>query len=958
MASGEVAQCRALLRRLKDFGTKGSVADPELRQLRERFRDTCAKALQLEYELAQKDDIERKLWRFAFYSPIGEFRARLAAPHVPDALRAKTLATYAKFLSEAELFYSGLIAHLKSALQASYQGDNSPASASVASLRASLARCLICVGDLRRYAATAAGTQQAQQPTEDDVKESRFALARESYAAAVAAAPESGNAYNQIAVLDESEGDTLAAAFFYLRAHHAQQAFPIGQQNAALLFGSAVQQDNQQLLAGNGKSIAKHRGARPTATLEKDISSRYLTLFGTLFERIDVDATPRRLALAGNDLDDLLHRLKQQASSGGPGGAARRVSRSVATAPQSVEAAAAQRPLPLLLLVVSIPLLLIHGADASRADGELNVAAAAARGYTLSVLLDTLSRLASIASKLKLGEKGPLGDAAFATSVFPALAVALEWLVLHQGQPALAQNSSDRAVAGAADVAAIAEKTVQGLEKNRIAAWRGLAALSSAMSKCNGLNDGEILRESDGGTADEWPIPLPEDLLLVSFPPLLASGKAAEESTMEIDGVERWKAGMEEEESVLPNDVGIPGFQRARRVWRNIQQLYDHAQAWVRLQKHQQEQQQEQQGDEGRDREQDEDGSGGGTNNRELMEAVEAFIEAARASNRVNINGNGIHRDNTPETGPEMELSGVSRKNDEDISAAMPAPLSDQCQELEDQGANGGDREDGMDIDEEIIVYAPLSAARRSSSAALLRSGTSSPAPLAPLARSPSPQLMHYVNTPDERRGPNNNTGDGASGAGARFRFGPSGGDANINVATRASDQPQLKDYLPADMERTYQEMAARVLSTEDREVGMQYQDSRNQDQQQYLPPPVPSAHSPLFGQFPGNQGYISLFGDLGGAGTLFGAPQTGTALFSSPLGNSGTSLWPAIPPPVPHPPPLPSPGLHAPPVLAMQQPAEGLRAVLFGSGSGLRPGGQTGLGESGDGPGPWGLGE
>lgn len=53
MASGEVVQCRALLRRLKDFGTKGSVADPELRQLRERFRDTCAKALQLEYDLAQ-----------------------------------------------------------------------------------------------------------------------------------------------------------------------------------------------------------------------------------------------------------------------------------------------------------------------------------------------------------------------------------------------------------------------------------------------------------------------------------------------------------------------------------------------------------------------------------------------------------------------------------------------------------------------------------------------------------------------------------------------------------------------------------------------------------------------------------------------------------------------------------------------------------------------------------------
>ena len=53
MENGEVAQCRALLRRLIDLGKKVSIADPELRQLRERFRDTSAKALQVEYELAQ-----------------------------------------------------------------------------------------------------------------------------------------------------------------------------------------------------------------------------------------------------------------------------------------------------------------------------------------------------------------------------------------------------------------------------------------------------------------------------------------------------------------------------------------------------------------------------------------------------------------------------------------------------------------------------------------------------------------------------------------------------------------------------------------------------------------------------------------------------------------------------------------------------------------------------------------
>jgi hypothetical protein len=54
--SGEVVQqCRASLKKLKEVsssGTKG-LADPELRQLRETVRDTCFKALQVDYEKAQ-----------------------------------------------------------------------------------------------------------------------------------------------------------------------------------------------------------------------------------------------------------------------------------------------------------------------------------------------------------------------------------------------------------------------------------------------------------------------------------------------------------------------------------------------------------------------------------------------------------------------------------------------------------------------------------------------------------------------------------------------------------------------------------------------------------------------------------------------------------------------------------------------------------------------------------------
>ena len=55
MAGEVVQQCRACFKKLREIsssGTKG-LADPELRNLRETARDTCLKALQLEYEKAQ-----------------------------------------------------------------------------------------------------------------------------------------------------------------------------------------------------------------------------------------------------------------------------------------------------------------------------------------------------------------------------------------------------------------------------------------------------------------------------------------------------------------------------------------------------------------------------------------------------------------------------------------------------------------------------------------------------------------------------------------------------------------------------------------------------------------------------------------------------------------------------------------------------------------------------------------
>ena len=206
----------------------------------------------------------------------------------------------------------------------------------------------------------------------------------------------------------------------------------------------------------------------------------------------------------------------------------------------------------------------------------------------------------------------------------------------------------------------------------------------------------------------------------------------------------------------------------------------------------------------------------------------------------------------------------------------------------------------------------------------------------------------------------------------------------NLSIAGISCDDEDPQSA----MERTYQEMAARVLVTENAaemgDVQYQYPSHQNNNNQQHhhqqqqqeqryqaSPLGLPQQHQQNFP--PTNQPYSSLFGDTGGAGTLFGAPQTGSALFSSPLippgsgynisnvGGGGDGGWSGVG--MPTPPPMPSAALQGPPpVFSMQQPAEGLRAVLFGTGSGMGPRGPQFQpdqgGNEGGGLYPWGGGQ
>ena len=209
----------------------------------------------------------------------------------------QTLAVYLTFLEDSENFYSKLVTHFQHQLKAI---QPTTTTANKMALRASISRCFICIGDLRRYyTTTAANTTTTSSDTTTTTEEfPDYSSAREAYAAAAAADPSSGNAYNQMAVVDEAQKDELAAAYFYLRAKHAEQPFAIGHQNAALLFGglmfgAAVQPPDPTTTVNGGRIASKlhkkqRRGrdgggvgkmappqqAKTVDVLEKDIASK------------------------------------------------------------------------------------------------------------------------------------------------------------------------------------------------------------------------------------------------------------------------------------------------------------------------------------------------------------------------------------------------------------------------------------------------------------------------------------------------------------------------------------------------------------------------------------------------------------------------------------------------------------------------------------------------------------
>ena len=901
-----------------------------------------------------------------------------------------------KFLDDAVSYYQTLIAHLTTALHTATPTTATPSSLSTlnntiilkedatttslqSSLRTSLARCYICIGDLRRYSAAATSSStgsnnaDGNDPTSNTATEkplnpsgavplsspqsSLYILARQAYAAAVGIDPRFGNAYNQLAVIDEIEGDPLAAAFFYLRAQCALTPFPLGHQNIALLLGAAVTAENTAAITaaggGGGSAVGgaatankkarkeyvtrkkntqqQQRGYMPTPALEKEIINKYLALSGCLYEKIDVDATPLRLSAAGAYLDELLNRIKQQTGSGGVAKCARRVAQEFHSMPTSVQSAVEQRPVSLLLLLVVMPLLLIQsfedslsssGSSTSTATTTITsksepsstfTASAAARGYSISFVLDITSRLVTSSTKLRLGTKGPINDAALNCPVFAAISVVLRWLVMRNAQPALrnyektqkkekekkkkskgpavadepmvVENKINAAAAAAAAAAAVplsssssisnVEKTVSGLHASRISFWKALTALCLLLPSTGVIS--VILDEEE-----EKKALLSEDYLLTGFTPLLKRVVFTHEAGKQDTRLRNENNNAEKKEdpdpdpvaaralidafsslSISPsssdddgndtyqwneNDPGRPGELRARRICQELQTLTLHARNWIRVLPA------------AADDDEDTNSKGSRLENRdveleELKEAVNEFIEAMAVS--IGEPYPGTNDDKNEQIAAVDEITAAAEEEEE----------------------------------EEDIVFAPLSAIRRSNSGAVLNE--------------------------------NGGVSGGVSGRSTPAPVGFASAAAGAGTITNGDKEMEEAEDPQAAMERTGYAMAATVLSTDDADIVVEGYNP--------LPPlPPPPASSGLLGSlnFGGGDsvGYYTHGGETGGGSLLVSSWQQ----HQQPPGGSAAF---GIPPPPPVPPPFPSSALIGGAVAHQQQqePAEGLRAVLFG---------------------------
>eukprot|EP00798_Chlamydomonas_sp_ICE-L_P020559 gene20559-27351_t len=226
-----------LERRLKAELKRRSFWDLEVRRIRHGLQKAYENVMFSNFEFSQANEVEQALWKSTFYKPIEEFRTRMrtAGQAVQEAQKSgaggedggsdigkqqqKLTAAYLKFLDEAVVFYKRLVWKLQwvygeagAAVQIDATVQNEirqavPRAEESRDCRSAVHRCLIYLGDLCRY--------QSQVMAGARIEWNR---AVSFYQLAATVLPNSGNPFNQMAVMAYYSNQELRAVYYYFRS--------------------------------------------------------------------------------------------------------------------------------------------------------------------------------------------------------------------------------------------------------------------------------------------------------------------------------------------------------------------------------------------------------------------------------------------------------------------------------------------------------------------------------------------------------------------------------------------------------------------------------------------------------------------------------------------------------------------------------------------------------------------
>ncbi|CAG8495753.1 7783_t:CDS:2 [Ambispora leptoticha] len=254
-----------------------------------RLAQKYIEIMQVDKNVAMKQDFESKCWKYAFYTLIEEFRNTLSLERASTGHRSYTnsivLKQFGKFLNEAETFYIEL---LKKNIQKTKSSEIPPENSQLPKWF----RCIGCLGDLARYRWTYSLNDHEDKKNEWAINASNW------YKLGITLNPSNGKFYHHLAIL--ASNDEMQKLYYLCRSLLVKSPFIIARESAIPFFEA-----NRQLFIQNAND-AKQKTRRgylhkressltcntPKATKlisNQDIQSLFVRLHGMLFTKIGLE---------------------------------------------------------------------------------------------------------------------------------------------------------------------------------------------------------------------------------------------------------------------------------------------------------------------------------------------------------------------------------------------------------------------------------------------------------------------------------------------------------------------------------------------------------------------------------------------------------------------------------------------------------------------------------------------